>query len=529
MYLTCLFALFAFGDKETCDFSFANWPDLHNTAELVECNDASAPGQCLTANAGVGFNAQPGASVELNGLGTTVPHTPEELGFSWTQVDNGLPMVNLNNADTATPDFTATELGVYEFQLTVNWLCRGDTATVQVTITDVIEAPSELDVELVAFVDCPGGNDGPILVTHAPGDDRLFIVCQRGEIRIFKEGALLPTPFMNLSAHVTMSGGNEQGLLGMAFHPDFQTNGIFYLSYTGRTPTGTGTTRDNQIVGLTVDAGNPDLADTSSISSVMSISQASTETNHNGGNIAFGPDGFLYLGTGDGGGAGDVHGTIGNGQDPLTLLGKMVRVQVDGLNPVQVPASNPFVGDPDTLDEIWALGLRNPWRFSFDRANGDMYIGDVGQNAWEEISFQEGTSSGGENYGWRLMEGNNCFNPTTNCNPGGLTLPIFEFPHGSGNICSVTGGFVYRGSDIPTLNGFYIFADFCGSGSGSASAKRYWTLIQREGGEWEANDLNLFVDDNLLVANVTSFGEDNDGELYVAAGSSIYKITGIRN
>ena len=230
-------------------------------------------------------------------------------------------------------------------------------------------------------------------------------------------------------------------------------------------------------------------------------------SNHNGGHLIFGPDGYLYIGLGDGGGAGDVYENAQNGQ---TLLGSMLRLDVDEL-PYRIPPDNPFVDDPAVLDEIWAIGLRNPWRYSFDRATGDLYIGDVGQNAYEEVNFQPAMSGGGENYGWPIMEGFHCYREPRSCDPSGLVLPVAEYSHTGAN-CSVTGGYVYRGQAFPTLEGVYFFGDFCSG--------RMWGLTPTPEGEWQVSEL-LQVD-----ISIASFGQDEAGELYVAdmRGGMIFRL-----
>jgi glucose/arabinose dehydrogenase len=237
------------------------------------------------------------------------------------------------------------------------------------------------------------------------------------------------------------------------------------------------------------------------------------EPNHNGGMLAFGPDGYLYIGTGDGGSGGDPHGTIGNGQALDTLLGKILRIDVNA-DTYTVPPDNPFVNQAGALPEIWSYGLRNPWRFSFDRATGDLYIGDVGQGQYEEIDFQPASSRGGENYGWRIMEGQHCFNPRTDCDMTGLVPPIFEYNHDTG--CSVTGGIVYRGTKFPWLEGQYIFADYC---TGVVRA-----IARNDAAEWQTRQVTTFDD------TISSFGEDEQGEMYVVGhrAGTIYKLTSTR-
>jgi glucose/arabinose dehydrogenase len=286
----------------------------------------------------------------------------------------------------------------------------------------------------------------------------------------------------------------------MAFHPDYAQNGRFYVSYTNAA----GNTR---VVRYEVSAADPDSADPATASQVLAVVQP--YTNHNGGLIAFGPDGYLYVGLGDGGSGGDPQNRA---QNLDSLLGKMLRLDVNGGTPYTIPASNPLVGAAGR-DEIWARGLRNPWRFSFDRVTGDLYIGDVGQNAWEEVNVQPAASPGGENYGWRIMEGTACFNPSNNCPTAGLTLPVTVYGHGAG--CSITGGYVYRGTALPVLAGQYLYSDYCAGfvrsfayAGGGAADPRDWTAQLGPSG------------------NVTSFGEDAAGELYImTAGGDLYRIS----
>ena len=346
------------------------------------------------------------------------------------------------------------------------------------------------------------GLSSPLFVTAPPGDeDRLFIVEQGGRIRIFENGALNAVPFLDVSA-ITTAGG-ERGLLGLAFHPDYANNGWFYINHTGASSVCAGAAGCTIVARYTV-SGDADLADAGSREEIIEIAQPFS--NHNGGCVAFGPDGYLYIGMGDGGSGGDPQN---NGQNGGALLGKILRLDVDSGLPYSIPADNPFVGVGAFLDEIWAYGVRNPWRFSFDRATDDLWIGDVGQNAWEEIDFQPAASAGGENYGWRLMEGAHCYNPPSNCDPGGLTYPIWEYNH-SGQ-CSVTGGYVYRGTAIPELIGKYIFSDYC---SGD-----FWAFDK-------SDSSNVQILPDQAVGNVVSFGEDAAGELYVCAGASVWKFVG---
>ncbi len=343
-----------------------------------------------------------------------------------------------------------------------------------------------------------GGLDRPVFATAPPGDtERVFVVEQTGRIRIVRAESLLTAPFLDVSALVSCCG--ERGLLGLAFHPQYATNGRFYVNYTD-------TAGDTRVVRYQVSA-EADVADPATASVVLG--QTQPFSNHNGGMLAFGPDGYLYVGLGDGGSGGDPQG---NGQSLTTLLGKLLRLDVDGAAPYAVPVSNPFVGQTSALPEIWAFGLRNPWRFSFDRATGDLYVGDVGQNAFEEINVQPGGSLGGENYGWNVMEGPSCYNATS-CTQTGLKLPVLDYGRGDG--CSVTGGYVYRGSRVTALLGLYLYSDYCG---GWIRSFRYAGNAATDRREWPALAPGGLV---------SSFGEDGRGELYVVAygtAGALYRI-----
>ena len=291
------------------------------------------------------------------------------------------------------------------------------------------------------LVEHASGFASPVVVTNA-GDDRLFVVEQGGRVRIVHDGTVLETPFLDITDRVR--SGGERGLLGLAFPADFAGSGRFNVYYTDR---------DGDSV-LSRFRAEGDAADPAS--EHVLLTQAQPASNHNGGQIAFGPDGYLYVGIGDGGGGGDPQGS---GQRLDTLLGKVLRVDVSGEELV-VPADNPFVDREGARSEIWAYGLRNPWRFSFDRETGDLFIADVGQNALEEVNLQPAGSPGGENYGWNVMEGDACFSPQSGCDQEGLVLPILVYSHASGAGRSITGGYVYRGSELPDLAGSYVFGDF---------------------------------------------------------------------
>lgn len=336
--------------------------------------------------------------------------------------------------------------------------------------------------------------DDPVAITHA-GDSRLFITLQAGRILIHDGAQLLPTPFLDIRT-IVRSGG-ERGLLGLAFHPRYAENGFFFVNYTDLS--------GNTVVARYRVSADPNRADSSTRKQILFIVQPFA--NHNGGEIRFGRDGYLYIGMGDGGSGGDP----GNrAQDLSALLGKMLRIDVDNGDPYAIPPSNPFVGNSSARPEIWATGMRNPWRFSFDRDSGDLWIADVGQGNWEEVDFQPAASIGGENYGWRLMEGTHCFTPSSNCNPGNLVLPVIEYDH-SGGACSVTGGYVYRGSRHPRLHGMYFYGDFCNG--------RIWGAVRNSAGEVTVRSLSD------TAFSISAFGEDLNGELYVAHyGGAVYRI-----
>lgn len=354
--------------------------------------------------------------------------------------------------------------------------------------------PSTIDLELSLVA---GGFDAPLGIIHAgDGSDRLFVIEQGGTIRIVRDGEMLPEPFLDVSNRVV--AGGEQGLLGLAFHPSYEDNGRFFVNYTD--------TDGDTVVEEYAVSGDPDVAESESERVLLRIDQPFP--NHNGGNLVFGPDGYLYIGTGDGGGAGDPEE---NGQDLTTLLGKLLRIDVDapGPEPYGIPLDNPFADEADARPEIWGYGLRNPWRFSFDRATGDLWIGDVGQSAFEEIN-RAGGGAAGVNYGWDVMEGRNCYEEA-NCDRDDKELPLTGYSHEGG--CSITGGFVYRGNEAPELHGGYVFGDYC---SGNV-----WVLDSRAKG---------FVEPVQLLegqGSISSFGEDEAGELYMAdlAAGEILQLT----
>ncbi|HXI12686.1 MAG TPA: PQQ-dependent sugar dehydrogenase [Thermoanaerobaculia bacterium] len=338
----------------------------------------------------------------------------------------------------------------------------------------------------IALVPIATGLQSPVAITHTPNDSRLFITLQGGKVMIHDGTRVLATPYLDISRLVSCCG--ERGLLSIAFHPRYAQNGFFYVNYTG----GLG---DTVIARYKVSATNRDRADPGSETIILEIDQP--YSNHNGGQLQFGPDGYLYIGMGDGGAGGDPQNRA---QNLMSLLGKMLRIDVDRGARYEVPSSNPFVGQSGAAPEIWSLGLRNPWRFSFDRINGDLWIADVGQSALEEVDLQRADSRGGQNYGWRRMEGTQCYNPATNCNDGALTLPVIEYGRSMG--CSITGGYRYRGSRYQRLQGLYIYGDFC---SGTI-----WGASENAAGKWTPS---VLVQSSL---SISTFGEDLVGELYVA-------------
>lgn len=365
-------------------------------------------------------------------------------------------------------------------------------------LTETIEWPVLGLQEVIS-----GGINSPVDLSHAgDGSGRLFIVEKGGTIRVYKAGTFLTKPFLDISALV--SRGGERGLLGLAFSPNYVTNGTFYVNYTDFE----GTT---QIVRYRVST-NPNLADADSAEIVLSIEQ--DYVNHNGGQIAFGPDGKLYIGMGDGGSGNDP---LNRAQNPQSLLGKMLRLDVETNNPLTytIPLDNPFVNDAETLDEIWALGLRNPWRFAFDTLTNELYIADVGQWSWEEINVQPATSRGGENYGWRCYEGTSLNSGiVTDCEVANHTPPIFEYAHTQNSPdhhCSITGGMVYRGETYAKMNGIYFYADYCSG--------YIWGLKKTATG-WE-NHYFLSVEDR-----ISTFGQDEAGNLYFATldSNQVYRL-----
>ena len=368
-------------------------------------------------------------------------------------------------------------------------------ATASATVTYAAGAPLAIRLQEVA-----SGLDAPIFLTAPPGDSRLFILERPGRIRVLQNGNLLGTPFLDIRPLTTTSG--ERGLLSLAFHPQYASNGYFFIYYTNLAG-------DIVIERRQVSAGNANVADPLSALTILTIPHP-TFSDHYGGLLSFGPDGYLTAGTGDGGSAGDPPG---NAQNTNVLLGKLLRLDVNAstvAQPYAIPPGNPFAGTPGGRAEIWAYGLRNPWRYAFDVPAQWLYIADVGQANWEEVDVRP-VGQAGNNYGWNIMEGLHCYN-SASCNQAGLVLPVIEYDTGSAGNCSITGGYVYRGTALPELAGQYLYSDYCGGwlksfsySNGTASAVTDWGITN--------------------VGNILSFGQDAQNELYMLSGTGkVYQI-----
>jgi glucose/arabinose dehydrogenase len=364
-------------------------------------------------------------------------------------------------------------------------------------------SPTEVPAVTISLKTVVSGLPSPIGVSSAPGDPRLFVIGQSGKIVIVRDGKAAGT-FLDISGRISCCG--ERGLLGLAFHPHYASNGLFFVRYTD--PAG-----DVRISEFHV-GSSPDQADAASERILLTIPHPNF-ANHNGGRIEFGPDGYLYIGTGDGGSGGDPNN---HGQSLATLLAKMLRIDVDhasGGKPYAIPPTNPFVGRAGALPEIFAYGLRNPYGFSFDRLTGDLWIGDVGQDLWEEVDRATAASGGGRglDYGWSIMEGNHCYKPSTGCKTAGLTLPLAEYTHGAGDSigCAIIGGYVYRGSAHPELEGRYFFGDECSG--------HIWD-VTAAGPATQSPQLLLSS-----KVNIDGWGQDSSGELYVVASNgNLYQL-----
>lgn len=334
--------------------------------------------------------------------------------------------------------------------------------------------------------------ENPVYVAAPSGDDRLFVVEQGGRIRIVRDGQLLETPFLDISDRV--SSGNERGLFSVAFHPQFSSNGLLFVNFTDLQ----GNTRIERFRA----GSDPDLANPESATLILSVDQP--YANHNGGHILFGPSGNLFVGMGDGGRGGDP---LDNGQDRRTLLGAILRLDVDAAEPYAIPADNPWPDHDSFRPEIWAWGVRNPWRLAFDATDGLLYVADVGQNRREEVNVVP-ADRGGLNFGWNVMEGTECYDSST-CSSDGLVLPAVEYDHSSG--CSITGGAVYRGSAIPSIRGLYFYSDYC---NGWLRSFRFEGGEATDHREWEVGP----------IGSVVSFGTDGAGELYAVSRAGLYRF-----
>ncbi len=365
------------------------------------------------------------------------------------------------------------------------------TAELLSTELPVVVETLSLDALGIKFSPVASGFTKPLFLTHAgDGSDRLFVVEQAGRIWLVKMGQVNPTPFLDIGS-IVGSDANEQGLLSVAFHPDYASNGFFFVNYTDK--------QGDTVIARYSVSGDPDAAASDSAKTLLTIDQP--YANHNGGQLAFGPDDYLYTGMGDGGAANDPHN---NGQNLDALLGKILRLDVDNGDPYGIPADNPFAANGQGSPEIWSYGWRNPWRFSFDPATGDLYVADVGQNQYEEIHVELAGTPGGQNYGWRIMEGSHCFDGNCDATSQGLVLPMAEYDHGQG--CSVTGGYVYRGRQYPALRGVYFYGDYC---SGLV-----WALRREADGSWSQEQVAS------SGYTISSFGQDEAGEVYVVNHST---------
>ena len=370
------------------------------------------------------------------------------------------------------------------------------------------------------------GYKKPVFITSYPNNAKLlYIVEQAGLIKLINDGKKLSRPFFDINKRVVNPNrpGDERGLLGFAFHPNHTNNGKFYINYMDN---------DGNTIVSEFSTNSELRANHKSERIILKLKQP--YGNHNGGDIQFGPDGYLYISIGDGGKAGDP---LNAGQDLSSLFGKIIRIDIEQ-EPYGIPKSNPFFGQKDKREEIWAWGLRNVWRFSFDKQTGDKYLADVGQNKWEEVNFEPASSKGGLNYGWRIMEANHCYDPKENCPTEGLIKPIIEYPNDANHPafafriieelsfsetdvegCSVTGGYVYRGQKIKSMQGQYIFGDYC---SGNI-----WTLkvVNGKAINFKNRTEEINIGGGEFTTYISSFGQDSDGEIYIIDyNGGIYKL-----
>jgi len=459
----------------------------------------------IVAACGDGDDSDASAGLTAGSLAVSVTGLPAGLnanvaisgpgGFSQTI----LATQTATNLDPGTYTLAAEEVlsgtSVYAPQPVTQTIAVSAGATANASVSYTSAAALGLVLQEVA-----SGLSAPLFLTAPAGDPRLFIVERAGRIRIVQNGTLLATPFLDISLRVSTAG--ERGLLSMAFDPQYASNGFFFIYFTDLNG-------DIVIERFQVSIGDPNLADPASSQQILAIAHRDF-ANHNGGLVAFGPDGFLYIGTGDGGGGGDP---LGNGQNVDSLLGKLLRIDVSNSSsgqPYGIPPLNPFVGQAGRRGEIWAYGLRHPWRSAFDAATGLLYVADVGQNTREEVNVAA-TAAAGLNYGWNITEGSLCF-PGDPCDKQGLTLPILEYGHDASGGCSITGGYVYRGSAIPELSGRYFYSDFCNG----------WlrSFVLTNGIAAEQIDWNV-----ANVGQIFSFGEDAQKELYMlTATGRVFKI-----
>ena len=457
--------------------------DGRSGGDIVEPPPQPAPVASVTVTAPA-TTIQVGQTVQLvatafDADGATLQNRP----FDWVP----------SNPTLATVFASGLVTGVAPGEVQISATSEGVTGTIAITITPVPQPPPP-PTGPPGLQEIASGLDFPLHLSSPPGDERLFVLEKGGAIRVIKGGALLDAPFLDITPKVLSTGG-EQGLLGLAFFPNYATTGRFLVHYTDRSGT-------SQISMFRVSA-NPDVADPAE-SVVLSVTRPGHA--HNGGQILFGPDGYLYIGLGDGD---DSDG--GRGQSLADMLGSILRIDVSAGTIYTVPADNPFVSTAGARPEVWSYGLRNPWRFTFDRATGDLYIGDVGESKWEEVDYSSAADGAGRgvNYGWSQMEGLHCMR-ATGCGEE-LTLPVVEYSHTDG--CSVSGGYVYRGAALPALQGHYFYGDFC---SGWVRSLRMEGGVPMEETEWP--ELNP-------GGHITSFGEDTAGELYLTTSEGgIYKI-----
>lgn len=457
-----------------------------------------------------------GISVAIRNIGDT-----NLTNINWTiSCDGGLVLIG-KNAQGTIPIIYREKSEIVKIPFVLGFGKPLITATAHSSEGSSDTLSKEARIRLIRVTIIPGSNDAlvattsliargfqsPTILTNAgDGSNRLFVAEQTGKIFIIKNGTKLQTPFLDLSSKMVKISAlyDERGLLGLVFHLDYETNGRFFVYYSAP-KTGTGIDHEAIIAEYNVSA-NPDIADPESEQIIFRVDEP--EMNHNGGQLAFGPDGFLYIGLGDGGGAGDQHGTIGNGQNISVPLGKILRIDIDTGNPYAIPSDNPFVGI-DGLDEIYAYGFRNPYKFSFDKTSGELFVADVGQDTWEEVDIVEK----GGNYGWRIQEGNHPYDPALaellGINLSTLKLPIYDYSHNVGH--SIIGGYVYRGTQSPSLVGNYVFADW--SESYTTPGGKLYYLNQTHPDQWNCSEFSL-KSGKPLHRFIQGFGVDENGEIY---------------